>query len=361
MSRTGITFEEVKRAIAELQGRQKNPTVDNIREILGTGSKSTIARFLREWKAQQGLGSDNDCRLPSDLLGIVNGLWGALQGKANTQMQQCRIEFETNSFQIQQQLTKARQQEIGLQQSIHALEEQLHQQKEEMQQLKRRLVIESQEKIRITERADSFKSRCQEHHAENLRLHQLLKQVQANLEHYQAATQKLRQEQSIILEKQQNESEQRLSLLLAQTNAATKEKTAYQAQYEQLEKVYTALITEHKTLKQENIKIHKQHEILKIMHDKFHCDNELLKDQNKTQFSELTAIQQIVIELKLNVTSRNENIASLEAAIKGATNKIETLRQESQFVLQEKANLEGQLQQMQTMLPSKKILENIRC
>jgi hypothetical protein len=37
MSRIGITFEEVKKAIAELQGKQKNPTVDAIREILGTG------------------------------------------------------------------------------------------------------------------------------------------------------------------------------------------------------------------------------------------------------------------------------------------------------------------------------------
>jgi hypothetical protein len=86
MSRIGITFEEVKKAIAELQGRQKNPTVDGIREILGTGSKSTIARFLREWKAQHGLHCNDDGRLPSDLLGIVNGLWDALRNKADTQI-----------------------------------------------------------------------------------------------------------------------------------------------------------------------------------------------------------------------------------------------------------------------------------
>lgn len=97
MSRTGITYQEVKKAIAELQGRQKNPTVDNIREILGTGSKSTIARFLREWKAQQGLGSDNNSQLPSDLLGIVNGLWGALQHKADTQIEHYQLEFGHSS------------------------------------------------------------------------------------------------------------------------------------------------------------------------------------------------------------------------------------------------------------------------
>lgn len=84
MSRTGIPFEEVKKPIAELQGRQKTPTVDSIREILGTGSKSTIARFLREWRTQHGLGSNSDGRLPSDLL-VSSMVCGMLQSKAETQ------------------------------------------------------------------------------------------------------------------------------------------------------------------------------------------------------------------------------------------------------------------------------------
>lgn len=101
MSRIGITFEEVKKAIAELQGRQKNPTVDAIREILGTGSKSTIARYLREWKAQHGLSRDSDSRLPSDLLGIVNGLWDALRNKADIQIDSYRQESDIKLIQLQ--------------------------------------------------------------------------------------------------------------------------------------------------------------------------------------------------------------------------------------------------------------------
>jgi len=41
MGRIGITYQDVAKAIPTLQGQQKNPTVDNIRELLGTGSKST--------------------------------------------------------------------------------------------------------------------------------------------------------------------------------------------------------------------------------------------------------------------------------------------------------------------------------
>jgi hypothetical protein len=117
MSRAGITFEEVKKAIAELQGRQKNPTVDAIREILGTGSKSTIARYLREWKAHHGLSNDSDGRLPSDLLGMVNGLWDALRKKADEQINQYRQESDTKTSQLQQQLTEANQLEASLRQN----------------------------------------------------------------------------------------------------------------------------------------------------------------------------------------------------------------------------------------------------
>jgi chromosome segregation ATPase len=355
MSRIGITFEEVKKAIVELQGRQKNPTVDAIREILGTGSKSTIARYLREWKAQHGLGSDSDGRLPSDLLGIVNGLWDALQNKADEQINQYRQEADSKTVQIHQQLTQARQLETSLRQNIHTLEEQFHQQKTEAQQLNAKLMIETQEKIRVTERAASLEVRCHEHHAENQRLHQLLKHVQENIEHYQAATQKLREEQSLFVEKQQNEYEERLSLLLAQTNAATSEKFAYQAQHDQLAKMYESQVTEHRTLTTQHAEINSQHEFLKIAHGKIQHDHDVLKEQNQAQAAELMTIQRTAIELRLNIKSRDEKIASLEEALARGNDKIETLRHENQFALQEKASLEGQLKQMQTMLSSGKM------
>lgn len=216
-------------------------------------------------------------------------------------------------------------------------------------------MIETQEKIKMTERAASLESRCHENQAENQRLHQLLKHVQENFEHYQAATQQLRQEQSLLMEKQQNEYEQRLSLLLAQANAATSEKLAYQAQYDQLAKVYESLVIEHRTLTTQHAEINSQHEFLKIEHGKIQHDHDVLKEQNQAQVAELTTIQRTAIELQLNIKSRDEKIASLEEALARGNDKIETLRHENQFALQEKASLEGQLKQMQTMLSSSKV------
>ena len=301
------------------------------------------------------LDSGDDGRLPSDLLAIVNGLWDTLQNKAEAQIEGYRQESEAQVSQILQQLTQARQLEANVRQNTHILEEQLHQQKEEVQQLTAMLMTESQEKIRMTERVAAFETRQQEHHAENQRLHQLLKHIQENLEHYQTATQKLKEEQSLLIEKQQHDYEQRLSRLLVQVNVAVSEKSACQAQYDQLVKGHEALMAEHKTLQQLNVEIHSQHEVLKIMHDKTQHDHDALKEQHQAQFSELSALQHAVIELKLNITSRNEKIRSLKEAIVSANDKIETLRHEGQFALQEKANFEGQLRQMQTMLPSGKM------
>ena len=81
MSRIGITYEEVTNAAKRLQERGENPTVDRVRELLGTGSNSTIARYLRDWKTDSDKAIGNN-RLPADLLTIVNGLWETIQEKA---------------------------------------------------------------------------------------------------------------------------------------------------------------------------------------------------------------------------------------------------------------------------------------
>ena len=40
MGRFGVSYEEVAQAVQEAQGKGKSPTVDNVRLIIGSGSKS---------------------------------------------------------------------------------------------------------------------------------------------------------------------------------------------------------------------------------------------------------------------------------------------------------------------------------
>lgn len=81
MGRAGVTLLDVEKAALQLQGRGKNPSVDAIREILGTGSKATIAKHLRDWRAAQE--SQSSGKLPQDLLALVTGLWERLNLQAD--------------------------------------------------------------------------------------------------------------------------------------------------------------------------------------------------------------------------------------------------------------------------------------
>lgn len=52
MARTGISFEDVRDAAESLLGRGLNPTIQRVRERLGTGSNTTISEHLKSWQCQ---------------------------------------------------------------------------------------------------------------------------------------------------------------------------------------------------------------------------------------------------------------------------------------------------------------------
>lgn len=53
MARPGITYDQVAAAAETLQARGERPTIDAIRQYLGTGSPNTVNRYLSQWKDKQ--------------------------------------------------------------------------------------------------------------------------------------------------------------------------------------------------------------------------------------------------------------------------------------------------------------------
>ena len=354
MGRIGITYQEVAKAISTLQSQQKNPTVDHIREILGTGSKSTIARFLREWKSKNGLQNDDDGALPSDLINLVKGLWGALQEKADNQSAESMKECDEKIVQMQRQLIQHRQLQSDSVAKIHTLEEQNHLKTEEINALKQALNVEQHEKIKITERATNLESSKEQSQAEIERLHQLLKHVQDNLEHYQAATQQLRQEQALQIEKQRSEFDQRIlqqqttiNELSSQNSALEMQRNFFQNQHEAIDYDYRLLVSRNTTTQEEYAKLEIS---LNQMEKDYDALLKKLDEQSNVLESKHMNVMELDIKLKLNA----EKIASLENDLSSANNKIHTLRHDHQFMAQEKANLEGQLKQFQSVFSVKK-------
>lgn len=196
--------------------------------------------------------------------------------------------------------------------------------------------------------------RYQENQAENTRLHQHLKHLQESLEHYQAATQSLRQEQALLIEKQKSEYDQKVSQLRSQLELMTVEKSNYQAQCVQINKINESLDDEQKTLILQNKEIDQKYLLLKIAGNKIQKDYEQLLQAHQNQFLDLENKNHTVIEFQFKLKSCDEKIALLESELSNANNKIHNLRHEQQFTSQEKANLEGQLKQLQSIMFVKK-------
>lgn len=77
MARAGILYSQVAKAAAALAAAGANPTVDTVRAALGnTGSRSTIAPMLKQWKAEYQVDATAAAAgLPADLLEAVRAVY----------------------------------------------------------------------------------------------------------------------------------------------------------------------------------------------------------------------------------------------------------------------------------------------
>lgn len=67
MARTGITYLEVTTAIDKIIAAGDEPTIQKIRDVLGTGSPNTIHRHLTDWRSARPVEQRKAVELPADL------------------------------------------------------------------------------------------------------------------------------------------------------------------------------------------------------------------------------------------------------------------------------------------------------
>ena len=95
MARAGVTAFDVAKAARQLVEQGQAPTVDTVRAVLGTGSKSTIAPLLKAWKAQQaGTLAAAESGLPSDLVAVVKGLYTGMQRQADERIEDSQAQAQ---------------------------------------------------------------------------------------------------------------------------------------------------------------------------------------------------------------------------------------------------------------------------
>ena len=96
MARSGVQFEDVQRAIDVLLKRGETPGIQKIRDVLGTGSFTTISEHFREWREQRDANRDQPTwqEIPEPVEALVHSLWEQAQKHAGDGLSHYREEAD---------------------------------------------------------------------------------------------------------------------------------------------------------------------------------------------------------------------------------------------------------------------------
>jgi hypothetical protein len=94
MARTGLTKSEVRASRDRLLAEGRYPSVDAVRAALGTGSKSTIHKYLKELGSEDGDAGVKREDTTRTLYGIVEQLADQLHGDAERRLETLRASHE---------------------------------------------------------------------------------------------------------------------------------------------------------------------------------------------------------------------------------------------------------------------------
>jgi chromosome segregation ATPase len=110
MARLGVTYKDIARVADQLTKDGLHPTIGAIRQVLGTGSSTTIANHLRQWRAEQD-GQDilfNKEQLPQELITCLKNLWLKVLEQADQHMDSIQKNANDAVAELQRELDKYR-------------------------------------------------------------------------------------------------------------------------------------------------------------------------------------------------------------------------------------------------------------
>ena len=94
MARTGIEEKDVYRVANELVESGQEPTLQAIREKLGSGSFATISAHLKKWREQK-IKESPIPELPDALIVSLKQIWATAFREATAQFDSARLAWET--------------------------------------------------------------------------------------------------------------------------------------------------------------------------------------------------------------------------------------------------------------------------
>ncbi|GAB2711683.1 DNA-binding protein [Halomonas garicola] len=238
MARTGIQYADVRRAIDELIARGDNPSVQRIREVLGTGSFTTISEHFRYWRDEREKNRDAPPprEIPEAVVTLATDMWRQAQDVANEGLAHYREEANREVEAARDEAQKARQEADNAAQRESALAEHLRHREAHIEGLGTQLAESRAQQKQLQSRSDSAEQACRALREESAEQEAKLEQ-QARAHSDEARQQREAFDRQLAEEQQRNEATE--GKLLALLDGVRQERAdddkAHQKRVRQLE------------------------------------------------------------------------------------------------------------------------------
>ncbi|WP_252860421.1 DNA-binding protein [Halomonas sp. KX33721] len=252
MARSGIQYSDVQHAIDTLLTRGDTPSVQRIREVLGTGSFTTISEHFRLWRTEREQNRDvpPPKGVPEVVVNVASELWREAQDVANQALVHYREDANRQVESAQQAAAEALQQAANAEQRESALAAHCRQTEERLETLNRELAESQANERHWQQQAENLRQEAAQHHHQLDQTQQALKEAQT---HYSEKLEEQQKswEQRLAQEEQRNEASEGKLMALLDTlrQERAQEERALQKRLQQWEQRADALSHELKQKK----------------------------------------------------------------------------------------------------------------
>lgn len=348
MARPGVTYYEVAKAANEIHANNELPTIDRIRQRLGTGSNTTIAGHLKKWKQEHMplVSSVQHSTIPPELLLTMQSLWETLQEKAEAKLIAEKEAYETilneksntiNELTTQQaNLSTQHTQLIGQYQEKEQALTSTNNQHQNLQKEHDQLNIRFEEQVR----------RLEDRQNTITQLNKQVKQVTDNLDHFREAAQAQREKEQLKygteiqqLKAQIKSLNQQLTENHDARHQLTREKERSEQQYQDLSKRHEQLTAQLQETKSSNRDLTQSltsstlrfNELMERQHQltQEHSENQTqlqtLDRQLAASLEKAAALQTLCSKEEDRINELLEDKATLKAEVKHLTSTVRKL------------------------------------
>lgn len=348
MARPGITKQEVFAAANRLSQENKDPTIDLIRQITKTGSHSTIAMHLRDWRAAQ---TDIQVTaltegLPHEMVAMMKTLWQRQTVLSEQKAGEVETRLQGIIQELEQELQKYKTNNQRWQQMFNQWQQEKEKLAGEKIMLEEGVASLQREKVALQTKLDSQTEQLQEKQDRVNELNRLHSQAQANLEHYRESVREQRLIEQQQYDQQKLEMGQEVKLLKEQVILLREKAASTDQRYKMLQQNHTRLESE----SEKQVLLIEELKIKASDHEKNALEHHQASQRWETQYQEqiklIEAKTAQLIESQYEVKLLTLKLDDSKQALAELQDQNKIISNDKWVLAQEKSILEGQLKQI---------------